>query len=84
MSVLLRHPGAVPALFSREVEAGRHPEGVVALWRGFASRRRRPGLPGGPARRRGPGWLAVPLMLLCAEAPLIKAATIVLSMALPL
>jgi len=37
-----------------------------------------------PARRRGPGWLAVPLMLLCAEAPLIKAATMVLSKTLPL
>ncbi len=84
MSVLLRHPGAVPALFSREVEAGRPQEGAVALWRGFASRRRRLGLPGGPARRRGPGWLAVPLMLLCVEAPLIKAATMVLSKTLPL
>lgn len=84
MSVLLRHPGAVPALFSREVEPGRPREGAGARWRGMALCRRRPGLLAVPARRRGPGWLAVPLMLLCAEAPLIKVATMVLSRALPL
>ncbi len=81
MSVLLRHPGVVPALFSREVEADRPRGGIVALWRAVGSRRRRPALPG--AGRRGPGRLAVPLMLLCAEAPLIKAAALVLSMTWP-
>ncbi len=83
MSVLLRHPGAVPALFSRDVEAGEPRRGAVSLWRGFASHPRRAALRGLPARDRGPGWLALPLALLFAEAPLIKAATAVLSMALP-
>jgi hypothetical protein len=84
MSVLLRHPGAVPALFSREVEADRPQGGIVALWRGVGSRRRgRLALPGVGARGRAPGWVAVPLMLLCAEAPLIKAAALLLSMAWP-
>ncbi len=70
MSVLLRHPATVPALFSRAAEPDAHAPGGPGAWRRLA--------------RSAPlamttAWAAVVLV----EVPLVKAAAAAVGLALP-